>query len=478
MSSRAPGRNRPVFIQAMWRTASTYVWRKFRAQPGYRCYYEPLHEMLIKPREQVLSVGDEGRTSGLRHPPIDRPYFAEFPFAREGGVKFFEKSLSYQRYCLRERDKDEVLQRYINNLIAHASRQKQRPVLQFNRGLLRTGWLTRKFSPVNILVLRKPANVWKSFLSFPDGAFVGVLCIVLGQNKANWPLSCLPDWLDLPCRIGATIEDDYAAYSSICVELTSRMYASFFDFYLASTLHSARYADCILDVDELSVNPSARAAAQRRLREFGIEMDFSDCSVPSYCLETAQEREWIAYEDFARRFLRARLAADLMLPRRAFHSHRPMLGRYFSQLLGAFVCETPSKLIISPQRAASKYSEGLQLFQASRNEESAKAFGDALAGEQTSERWSDWATAHAACSRLVIAELGYRQALKLDRWNSEAAGNLGAVLASLGRSGEALPLLEQAERAADHGTAREIGKILARVRECIGGLQPARSSTA
>ncbi|MGA9883954.1 MAG: hypothetical protein WBQ34_09575 [Candidatus Acidiferrales bacterium] len=465
--SRTSGRNRPVFIQAMWRTASTYVWRKFRAQPGYRCYYEPLHEMLVKPRERVLSVGDERRTSSLRHPAIDRPYFAEFPFACEGGAKFFQKPLSYERYCLREGDKDNALHRYISNLIAHASRHKQRAVLQFNRGLLRAGWLTRKFSPVNILVLRKPANVWKSFLSFSDGSFTGALCIVLGQNKAKWPLNVLPDWLDLPCRMGATVEDDYVAYSSISGELASRMYPSFFDFYLAAILHSARYADCILDVDEISVNPSARAAAQRRLREFGIEVDFSDCSVPSYALETAQEREWLAYEDFARRFLRALLPVDLLLPRRAFNSHRSMLGSYFRELLGEVVSEARSRLTIFPQCAAAKHAEGLQLFQTSRKEESATAFGDALASEQTSERWNDWSTAQAACSRLVVAELGYRQALKLDRWNSEAAGNLGALLASLGRNSEALPLLEQAERAADHGATCEIGRLLAGVRESI-----------
>ncbi|MGH9685576.1 MAG: hypothetical protein ACRD5K_00605 [Candidatus Acidiferrales bacterium] len=465
--SRTPRRNRPIFIQAMWRTASTYIWRQFRAQPRYCCYYEPLHEILIKPRAHVLSVGDERRTSSLRHPAIDRPYFAEFPFVGEGGAKFFQKPLSYERYCLREGDKDDALYRYISNLIAHASRHKQRAVLQFNRGLLRAGWLTREFSPVNILVLRKPANVWKSFLSFSDGAFTGVFCIVLGQNKAKWPLNCLPDWLDLPCRIGATIEDDYAAYGSISTELSSRMYPSFFDFYLAATLHSARYADCILDVDELSVNPAARATAQRRLREFGIDVDFSDCSVPPYGLETAQEREWLAYEDFARRFLRARLPADLLLPKRAFNSHRSVLGSYFRELLGGFVSEPRSRFVIFPQRAAAQHAEGLQFFQMSRKEESATAFGDALASEQTSERWNDWATAEAACSRLVVAELGYRQALKLDRWNSQAAGNFGAVLASLGRNSEALPLLEQAKRA-DHAATGEISKLLARIRESIG----------
>jgi len=108
----------------MWRTSSTYVWKKFREQPQYRAYYEPLHELLAKPREQVLSIGHERRSADLRHPPINRSYFAEFPFAAGAGVPFFEKALSYERYCLQENDKDEPLHRYIANLLAFAGRKK------------------------------------------------------------------------------------------------------------------------------------------------------------------------------------------------------------------------------------------------------------------------------------------------------------------------------------------------------------------
>lgn len=212
---------RPIFIHAMWRTGSTYIWKKFREQRRYRAYYEPLHEMLAKPREEVLAAGDERRVSDLRHPAIDRPYFAEFPFARKGGVEFFEKPLSYERYCLEKNETDEALRRYVSNLITHASRHKQRAVLQFNRSLLRAGWLTRHFSPVNILLLRRPVNVWKSIVSYSDASFAGVLCIVLGQNKFKAPLKFLSDWLDLPCRIGGSIEDDYYAYGPISRELMS-----------------------------------------------------------------------------------------------------------------------------------------------------------------------------------------------------------------------------------------------------------------
>ncbi len=463
---------RPIFIQAMWRTASTYIWRKFREQPRYRAYYEPLHEMLAKPRDQVLSIGDERRAPELRHPSIDRPYFAEFPFAGKGGAEFFEKPLSYERYCLEEGETDEALRRYIRHLIVHASRHKQRAVLQFNRGLLRAGWLTRNFSPVNILVLRRPANVWKSILSFVDGSFAGVLCIVLGQNKFKAPLKYLPDWLDLPCRIGASIEDDYAAYGAISKELMRRMYPAFFDFYLVSTLHCARYADCILDVDEVSSNAAARAAAQKRRRKLGIEMDLSDCSAPSCDLSSNEAREWLAYEDFARLYLRKRLPSNLLLPQESLGANRPLLGKYFRELLTEFTARVHSRRAESPagaaKRAAAKHEEGIRTFRNGQTEASARILGDALAEDPNSERWNDWATAHAACSRLNLAELGYRQALKIDRWNSEAAANLGAVLASERRNSEALPLLEQARGAAQEDGANVLSMLVARVRNAIG----------
>lgn len=464
-------RERPIFIQAMWRTGSTYFWKKFRDQLQYRAYYEPLHEMLIQPREQVLASGDERRAASLRHPSIERSYFAEFPFDGDRGVKFFTKSLSYERYCLEETEKDPSLRAYVGNLIRHASRHKQRPVLQFNRGLFRCGWLTRKFSPVNILILRRPANVWKSILSFADGSFIGVLAIVLGQNKSKWPLKALPDWLDLPCRIGPAIEDDYAAYAP-AVELASRMYPAFFDFYIASTLHCARHAHCILDVDQLSSNPAARIAAQRKLRKFGIEMDFSDCSLPSYELTSAKEREWLAYEDFARRFLRTRLLADLLLPQETLDAHRPVLSAYFRNLLLDFVSSskpTPSR---SRATAVAKHAEGLRLFHASRQEKSVAAFGEALACQANSERWNDWATAQAACSRLVLAELGFRQALEIDCWNAEAAANLGAVLSATGRNSEALPLLEQGKRGSSGDSSEQISGLLARARASIAASAP------
>jgi len=456
----------------MWRTCSTYVWKKFREQPQYRAYYEPLHELLAKSRDQVLSIGHERRSSELRHPPIDRSYFAEFPFAADGSVPFFEKGLSYERYCLQESEKDQALYRYVANLIGHAARKKQRPVLQFNRSLLRAGWFARNFPSVNILVLRHPARVWKSMLSFTDGVF----CILLGQNKLKPPLKHLPDWLDLPCRAGRSIEDDYAAYGPIAAESAQGMYPSFFDFYLTATLHSARHADCILDIDELSSNPKTRSAVEKRLRHFGINIDFSDCRAPSDALNSSQEREWLAYQEFARPFLRGQLPSDLLLPPKVCGVNGPLLGKYFRELLAEFTAPARAEKISSSTNAAMRASEahadGIRVFQNGHPAASARKLGEALAYEPNSERWNDWATAQAACSRLTLSEIGYRQSLKMDSWNRETAGNLGAVLASAGRDSEALPLLEKAYRSAPDSSARALSTLLDRVRHAIAATAP------
>ena len=36
----------PVFLHCMWRTGSTFIFGKFRENPRYRCFYEPLNEAL------------------------------------------------------------------------------------------------------------------------------------------------------------------------------------------------------------------------------------------------------------------------------------------------------------------------------------------------------------------------------------------------------------------------------------------------
>jgi len=329
-------RHPPIFIQAMWRTGSTYIWKKFREQPKYRAYYEPLHHLLVKSRAENEAEHSAALAASLRHPSVERYYFAELPFTVSGGVAFFEKSLSYERYCLEEIEEDPVLHRYISYLIEFASLHGQTPVLQFNRGLLRAGWLTRNFQPINILILRHPANVWKSFLSFESRSFTTLFTMVMGQNQHRAPLKYLPRWVEIPYHSGERFEEDYAFYQPIAATLGPELYPVFFDFYLLATLHCARYADCILDLDEISTNPRARRAATERLRELGTRINLEDCSLPTYVLGDQEQRAWAAQEEYALTFLPHLLPAEYILPREIRTAHEGMLSEYFCNLLSRF----------------------------------------------------------------------------------------------------------------------------------------------
>jgi len=470
---------RPIFIHAMWRTGSTYVWKKFRDQPQYRAYYEPLNEILARPSESFLAAASTKAAEKLRHPALKDFYFAEFPFTPGGGVEFFEKPLSYERYSLEPDAEDEPLYRYINNLLAHARLHGQTPVLQFNRSVLRAGWLDRNFSPVNILVLRHPAQMWKSMLSFEDHSFTGAFCILLGQNRFRPPLCHFPSWIDLPYRAGPSIDDDQRAYTECRVRHEARLYPSFFDFSVAATLHSVRYADCILDMDELAANPAAREAAAQRLKELGVAIDFVDLAMPRSSLDSPVEREWLAYEEFAKDFLSPTLPAEFSLPKDVLAKHGAMLGSYYRELLGKFTDRPAPLLLRDPARAADRASQshqqGLSLFHAGQYEAAATQFAQALAEQENSERWNDWATAQSACVRPLLTELGYRQSLRMDSQHRDATANLGILLALQGRDQESLPLLEQAQRTAPVETNATLQRLCEEVRGRVGFHSPRTS---
>jgi len=463
--------DRPIFIHAMWRTGSTYVWKKFRDDPHYRAYYEPLHERLRQPREAVEAVCGAVTMAALRHPPTSDFYFAEYPFTPGGGVAYFRKSLSYERYSLEPTEPDQELRRYIGNLCEYASRHGQRPVFQFNRSLLRAGWLARNFPSVNVLVLRNPLAVWKSFQSFEARYFQTGICRILGQNRSKSPIRNLVPWFDFPCEVRGTVEEEADCYGPFAKKNENLLYPPFFDFYLLSTIHCAQHADCILDLDEITHNPAARQAACARLRELGAGISLDDCDLPSYAPDAGDE-EWLAYEEFSQDFLAGSLPPEISISKKRFEANAPVLSGYFRNRLARFVERSgPRQTVPAPVQGekSDRHRIAIRLFENRQFGLSGEFLGAALADEPDSgEIWNDWATVQNACGRPRLAELGFRLAMRSDPPDRDAAANLGALLIREGRLRDALPLLEGAELEADEETRAVISQLVNRARESLG----------
>jgi Flp pilus assembly protein TadD len=113
-----------------------------------------------------------------------------------------------------------------------------------------------------------------------------------------------------------------------------------------------------------------------------------------------------------------------------------------------------------PTSVADKHQGAIQLYGAGRYREAFALLNDALNAGGSSELWNDWAVAALACEEVGKAEAGFRRALALDPTNGEAAVNLGALLAGLGRVAEAIPVLEIASERAPEPQRSKANQLL------------------
>lgn len=328
------GARQPLFIHAGWRTGSTYIWKKYREQPRYRAYLEPLHEALLAGTEEQLRRDLTPEfVSFMRHPEIERFYFDEYPFRPEGGVEYFEPHFPYERYCLDPAGEDEALERYISNLILRAEACGQTAVLQFNRSLLRSEWMKERFAPISILILRRPEEIWNSFLSFPNRYFPGVVCCILGQNSQSRLLQDIAARFGIPLQITG-LSEDIEFYRQFAIEHLDALYPAFYEFYILTSAYNCRLADCIIDVDEVSSNPDVRAEVMRRLENMGAGISLDDCRVPA----------WHGHQpeaDVLERLL-GRGFPELRIPDTALAAHRDVLSDYFLRVFSEFNLRQPS----------------------------------------------------------------------------------------------------------------------------------------
>lgn len=453
---------RPVFIHAMWRTGSTYIWNKFRENRRYRAYYEPLHEIFIDATSQKLKEAWSDETAFvMRHPHLESAYFTEYEDLIRIGHARFERSFPYRRYCLEEAENEEPLRHYIAELLIFALANGQTPVLQFNRSLLRTGWLTAHFDPVNILLLRRPIDVWKSFISFENRYFPTVLCMATGQDRRHPMLKDLAGRHGVPFFEGPTWEAEYDFYHEYASASLDRLYPLFYEFYLLTSVYAVRYADCVIDLNEVSESDTSRKQVTERLRSLGIDISLEDCHLPRYTDLTDADQARVAYEAGGRKRLRSSLPPRLCIPRERFEMHRSSIGQDVQRIFGEFLGETAERLEIQRPSADERYRLGLKCFENGHAREASVRFRDAVLEQPTSQHWNDWAAAEAACGHTNRAEAGFRRALALEPGDGQAMVNLGALLAGVGREREAIPLLRESASRVDEPHRAVIKRLLA-----------------
>jgi Tfp pilus assembly protein PilF len=114
--------------------------------------------------------------------------------------------------------------------------------------------------------------------------------------------------------------------------------------------------------------------------------------------------------------------------------------------------------------ARAKHQQALELMDKQQLPGALRLFGEALAQDETCDRWNDWAVAQFTRNQFAEAEQGFRYALELDPGNLEVAGNLGVLLVECEREHEAIPFLARAASAENSApSSRSTAEVLAAI---------------
>jgi hypothetical protein len=270
-----------IWVNAIWRSGSTYVWNKFRQTGQYHCYLEPFHEemaTLSAARDQEILAS--GLPALLRHPRVDQPYFAEYPVRPGGGVPGYLKRFGYERCMLSGNDRDDELEAYIASLAAYARERGKMAMFQPNRALLRSDWLCGRLGFTHVFLLRHPWKVWRSMMSYENLYFPGAILNTIGQNRELSCFAPIVSRYSIPRISHPDSRVELAECSAFAREHRDILDSIFFYFYLLTTLYNLKCCDVALDLNRIGSDANARQRAEERLSRDGIGISLADCAPP------------------------------------------------------------------------------------------------------------------------------------------------------------------------------------------------------
>ena len=253
----------PVFLHTGWRTRGTWIWSRFRAEPGTVCFYEPLHEDLAT----LDRAGIEARTSTTwlsGHPLLPSPYFTEFLPLLNGpakGVRRHAHGFATAAFFAEADAALPALRDYLAMLLGTAQAGGVQPVLKFCRSLGRVGWMQQTFPhAIHIAVVRNPLGQFisahRQFQGCGNGYFLAMPLLLLTLHRDVPDVAAALRHLGVALPVlprGATTERATAACAAYLRCLgPDEQYCAFLAFWLATAARIPDTIDLLIDSDLLA----------------------------------------------------------------------------------------------------------------------------------------------------------------------------------------------------------------------------------
>jgi hypothetical protein len=276
----------PVFLHCMWRTGGTYLFSRFREEPRYYCYYEPLHEALAELDEPMIrrhAGADVARE--MSHPVLEEPYFAEYRplLAPNGrGVRDYEERFAIRSFF---KVRDRSLVRYLTHLLQQARHERRQPVLKFCRSIGRMQLLRRNFDAFHVYLYRNPRDQWESYVKHCNPYYMPLTCVIAALSRSHrLKLRDLlqRDLPQLPTTFGYVNVASVVSLQQIGEEYVKTLsredqYLILYYLWRWALSEGRTHADFVVDIDGL-----CHDSAQRQEVEdlFGIRL--VDCRIKQY----------------------------------------------------------------------------------------------------------------------------------------------------------------------------------------------------
>lgn len=81
----------------------------------------------------------------------------------------------------------------------------------------------------------------------------------------------------MPCYTADCFAEEYQFYHAFAKSRLDRLYPVFYELCILANIHTARYADIVIDINEVAANATVRAFVTRKLREIGIDISLDGC---------------------------------------------------------------------------------------------------------------------------------------------------------------------------------------------------------
>lgn len=274
--------NRPIFLHALFRTGSTYLWQKLRRSARVVTYYEPLHEELAYFSRDDLEVHKSRHSPGRFHGTnSDDWFFHEY----EGlipdigkGVVGYDRQFAYDQFA--DNADNVELSAYIDRLLTHAA--PRLPILQFNRTAMRQEWFKRNYPDIkHIYLLRDHVSQWASYTRFYTPGRRGFSrndAIIAGKNRAQplfRPLERLVPLIEYENPY------DFFNYYDLVFDQYDweERYTIFYYIWLVSLIEGCRHSDLIIDMNRLSSDPVYKLRIAFEFLCSDIPVDLEDASI-------------------------------------------------------------------------------------------------------------------------------------------------------------------------------------------------------